>query len=145
MTAPASARPEACVSTAGGVWCELGLASPILAEPPAGIARRASCPAARPFLFAPFASVIRMARGHRLPRVQARHPLSQQGSPVLIDLHTFAFFSLVFFVALGGLLGLAGVWIDSFWESETTLKLFLTNGILAATSLIVAVITKWLG
>lgn len=64
---------------------------------------------------------------------------------MFIDLHTFAFFALVFFVALGGLLGLAGVWIDSFWESETTLKLFMTNGILAATSLIVAVITKWLG
>lgn len=57
------------------------------------------------------------------------------------QIHTIAFYATILLVILGGILGLIGI-----WAPRTTFggKLFLTDVVLAATSLIVAAITKWL-
>jgi hypothetical protein len=64
---------------------------------------------------------------------------------VTLSLYTLAFWATIAFTIVGGFLGLLGVWISEFWRSEACIKLLFTNAILAGTSLLVAVITKWLG
>lgn len=61
-----------------------------------------------------------------------------------IQLHTVAFYAAIFFTVFGAMLGLIGVWVDDFWDSPTPVRLLITDAILAATSIIVAAITKWL-
>ena len=64
---------------------------------------------------------------------------------VTLSLSVVAFWATILFTVMGGFLGLLAVWIPEFWKSETCEKLLFTNVILAGTSLLVAVITKWLG
>lgn len=60
-------------------------------------------------------------------------------------IYAATFWGAIGFTTIGALLGLAGVWIKGFWQSETAPKLIITNVILAGTAVIVAAITKWLG
>ena len=62
-----------------------------------------------------------------------------------MDLYQISFYAAIFFTVIGALLGLTGIWIDRFFESETCIKLLITDLILAGTSIVVAVITKFLG
>lgn len=62
-----------------------------------------------------------------------------------MDLHLFAFYAAIAFTVFGSLLGLTGVWVEDFFESKTVWKLLMTDVILAGTSIIVAVITRFLG
>jgi len=62
-----------------------------------------------------------------------------------ITLQQASFYLAIVFTVLGGMLGLAGVWIEDFWKSDTPVKLLLTDLILAGSSIVVAAITKWLG
>lgn len=62
-----------------------------------------------------------------------------------ISLYDFAFWAAIFFTCFGGLLGLMGVWIDGFFRSDTTIKLLITDAIFAGTSIIVAIMVKFLG
>ncbi len=48
----------------------------------------------------------------------------------------------IVFTVFGAVLALAGVWIPEFWNSDTCLKLFATNVVLAVASSIVASIAK---
>ena len=50
----------------------------------------------------------------------------------------------IVFVVLGGVLGVAGVWIDDFYKSGVGSKLVLTDIILAASAAVVAAIAKYL-
>lgn len=61
------------------------------------------------------------------------------------QLHQITFWATIFFVVFGAVLGLVGVWIPRFWDNDYSWKLFLTDCILAGSSVIVAAITKWLG
>lgn len=62
-----------------------------------------------------------------------------------MNLHLIAFYAAILFTVLGSLLGLTGVWVEDFFESKTVVKLLITDTILAGTSIIVAVITRFLG
>lgn len=62
-----------------------------------------------------------------------------------MDLYQLSFYAAILFTVVGALLGLTGVWVDEFWHHEIAFKLFLTDVILAGTSIIVAVITRFLG
>lgn len=62
-----------------------------------------------------------------------------------MTLYLFSFYASIVFTVLGAVLGLAGIWITDFWKSDTGWKLIVTNCILAGASIIVAVITKFLG
>lgn len=64
---------------------------------------------------------------------------------ITLSLYTIAFWASIFFTGLGTLLGLMGVWVKEFWESETCIKLLITDLIFAGTSIIVTAMTKWLG
>ena len=64
---------------------------------------------------------------------------------ITLSLYTVASWAAIFFTGFGALLGLMGVWIKEFWESETVVKLLLTDAIFAGTSILVAAMTKWLG
>lgn len=64
---------------------------------------------------------------------------------VTVSLYAVAFWAAIFFTGFGALLGLLGVWVKEFWESETAVKLLLTDAIFAGTSILVAAMTKWLG
>lgn len=62
----------------------------------------------------------------------------------------YAFWATVGCAAFGGLLGIAGIWIPSFWQSPTDgpsigVKLVTTDVVLTITCLIVTVILKLLG
>ncbi len=59
-------------------------------------------------------------------------------------LYVVTFWLTIAFVVLGGILGLAGVWLEAFWKSEAGWRLILTDLILAGSSLAIAIITKWL-
>jgi len=64
---------------------------------------------------------------------------------VTVSIYTVAFWAAIFFTGSGALLGLMGVWIKEFWESETAMKLLLTDAIFAGTAILIAAMTKWLG
>ena len=64
---------------------------------------------------------------------------------VTLSLFQLSFYAAIGFTILGGILGLMGVWINDFWKNETAVKLIITDLILAGTSIVVAVITKFLG
>lgn len=60
-------------------------------------------------------------------------------------LYLASFWAAILFTVLGAFLGLLGVWTKDFWKNDIALKLIVTDIILAGTSIIVAVITKFLG
>lgn len=60
------------------------------------------------------------------------------------QLYHFVFWAAIVLTSIGGLLGLLGVWVKEFWKSEAVIKLFLTDVILATTSVIVAIVIKFL-
>jgi hypothetical protein len=64
---------------------------------------------------------------------------------ITLSLYSIAFYCGLFFTLFGALLGLIGVWFHDFWKSDTTVKLLITDLILAGTSIVVAAMTKWLG
>ena len=64
---------------------------------------------------------------------------------VTLSLFQLSFYAAIVFTIIGGVLGLVGVWINDFWKSEAAVKLILTDLILAGTSIVVAVVTKFLG
>jgi len=64
---------------------------------------------------------------------------------VTLSLFQVSFYAAIAFTILGGIFGLMGVWIKEFWESEAAWNLIFTDFILAGTSIVVAVITKFLG
>lgn len=59
-------------------------------------------------------------------------------------MYTIAFYAAIFFTVIGGILGLLGVWVKDFWKNEIAAKLLMTDFILAGTSIVVAIITKFL-
>lgn len=61
-----------------------------------------------------------------------------------VTLYQLAFWATIIFTVLGGVLGLAGLWVKDFWNDPVGFKLLVTDAILAGTALAVAVITKWL-
>ncbi len=62
-----------------------------------------------------------------------------------VSLFQLSFYAAIGFTIFGGFLALLGIWIKEFWESETAMKLLMTDIVFAVTSIIVAVITKFLG
>lgn len=60
------------------------------------------------------------------------------------SLYTFVFWAAIVCSVLGGVLGLVGIWFEDFFKNETAWKLVVTDLILAGTSIVVAVIIKWL-
>lgn len=62
----------------------------------------------------------------------------------MVDVARLALYAAIFFTILGACVGLMGVWIDEFWESDFGPKSIWTFAILAVASIIVAAITKWL-
>lgn len=60
-------------------------------------------------------------------------------------MYELTFYATIAFTVFGALLGLVGVWVEDFYRNDVAWKLILTNVILAVTSAIVAVITKFLG
>ena len=64
---------------------------------------------------------------------------------ITISLQQLAFYSAIFFTVFGGILGLVGVWFEDFFKNEVGFKLFITDVVLASTSIIVAAIAAWLG
>ena len=63
---------------------------------------------------------------------------------IVISLYELTFWAAIGFTGLGAFLGLMGVWIKEFWESDVAMKLLMTDGILAGTAIAVACMTKWL-
>ena len=63
---------------------------------------------------------------------------------VEISLFHVAFYGAIIFSILGGILGLMGIWFHNFWKNDLSIKLILTDLVLAGTSIVVAVITKFL-
>lgn len=61
------------------------------------------------------------------------------------ELQIFTFWAAIFFSVFGGILGILGVWVKGFWRNDYVAKLLITDAVLAGTSIIVAVITKFLG
>lgn len=64
---------------------------------------------------------------------------------MVVTLYSVAFWATIFFLVLGAVLGLIGVWIPEFWKSDVGAKLIATDFIFAGTALAVAVVTKLLG
>jgi|688.fasta_scaffold684376_1 hypothetical protein len=64
---------------------------------------------------------------------------------VTLSLYDLVFWLTIFFVLFGATLGLIGVWVEKFWESEQCMRLLLTDVILAVASGLVATIMKFLG
>ena len=65
-------------------------------------------------------------------------------SEVTVNLQQLSFFAAIFFTVVGAILGLMALWVKEFWESESAVKLLITDAIFAVTSIIIAAITKWL-
>lgn len=63
---------------------------------------------------------------------------------VTVTLYSITFWAAIAFTGFGAFLGLMGIWIPEFWKSETAVKMLLTNGIFAGTSVLIAAMTKWL-
>ena len=59
-------------------------------------------------------------------------------------MYTVAFYAAIFFTVIGGIMGLVGVWVKDFWNHDIALKLIMTDAILVVTSIIVAIITRFL-
>jgi len=62
----------------------------------------------------------------------------------VISLFQLSFYGAILFTVLGALLGLMAVWLPEFWKTETAPKLLITDVILTAASIVVAIITKFL-
>jgi uncharacterized membrane protein YiaA len=62
-----------------------------------------------------------------------------------MSLYLLSFYASICFTVVGAILGLIGIWNNDFWKSETGWKLIATNFVLATASIIVAVVTKFLG
>lgn len=62
----------------------------------------------------------------------------------MISLFQLSFYGAILFTVLGALLGLMAVWLPEFWKTETAPKLLITDVILTAASIVVAIITKFL-
>lgn len=60
-------------------------------------------------------------------------------------MYEIAFWASIVFTIIGAGLGLLGIWVKEFWRSDTGSQLILTDVLLAVTSVIVALLTKWLG
>ncbi len=60
------------------------------------------------------------------------------------DLHTVALWTAIVCAVVGTLLGITGIWIRGFFESDLASKLFLTDGVLLAGGVVIAAVTKWL-
>ena len=63
---------------------------------------------------------------------------------ITISLAQAVFYVALFFTIFGGILGLLGVWIKDFWNSDLAIRLFFTDCIFAATSFVVAIIIKYI-
>ena len=61
-----------------------------------------------------------------------------------VSLYSLSYYAAIMFTVFGALLGLMGTWIENFWKNDTAPKLLITNMILCAASIVVAVITKFL-
>lgn len=55
----------------------------------------------------------------------------------------YAFWALISFLVLGGVLGLTSIWVPGFWDSELGQKLFYTDVFLTVTCIIIAVVLKF--
>jgi hypothetical protein len=64
---------------------------------------------------------------------------------IVISLYELTFWAAIVFTAIGAFLGLLGVWVKSFWNTELAPKLIITDLILAGSAFAIAAITKWLG
>jgi len=60
------------------------------------------------------------------------------------QIHKLVFKGSIFFVLLGSILGLSGIWLKDFWEHDISWKMLETCIILFFTCTIAAAITKWL-
>lgn len=63
----------------------------------------------------------------------------------MISVYEFAYWASIFFVVVGAVLGIIGVWVPDFWKNDIAAKLIFTDLILAGSSVAVAIITRWLG
>lgn len=61
-----------------------------------------------------------------------------------MDVYNIALWAAIAFTVIGGMMGLAGIWIERFF-SDTRWKLLLSDVVLAVTSLIVASIARFMG
>jgi hypothetical protein len=58
--------------------------------------------------------------------------------------YTIAFWSSLILLIAGSALGLSGVWVEGWWNSDVYGKLLTTNIILFVTALAITIITRFL-
>ena len=58
--------------------------------------------------------------------------------------YAISFWASLILLVAGSALGLSGVWVSDWWNSDTYGKLLTTNIILFVTSLAIAIITRFL-
>lgn len=63
----------------------------------------------------------------------------------ITSLYELAFWAAVIFITFSAVIGLMGVWIKEFWESDISGKLLATGCILSLSSIAVAVLARLLG
>lgn len=61
-----------------------------------------------------------------------------------MDAKTIVFWIAVVCTVAAGILGIVGIWVQDFWRNDIGWRLFMTDVVVAATSIVACAILSWL-